>query len=384
MRKPGEEPIPRLGKESRRAFESCARSLARPFQRKLLILQHLIIPPPGPQVYVLKLRTCRKYKKKALCTNSYTSLAKNVYSSNARFVFELLQNADDNKFDTALARNEEPYLSFRMYHDRLIIDCNEDGFTETNLKAICSVGQSSKTGEQGRRQGYVGEKGIGFKSVFKVAREVHINSGPFSFYFDNDPNESGLQMVCPIWEDHQEHLPHPLTRMTLRLHHVDNPESLVSLRNSIRQQFHCLQDSLLLFLKKLRRVDIILYDENDKIEESIRLSKETSNSNRVTLSRSTTQGGDEIHASKIYYVVTHTTGNLARNENRNYSEFEEQAKTYSQADVVLAFPLTAESIPIIEQQDVFAFLPMRSEGFSVSNMIVCETSVIGLTRSSSL
>ena len=35
------------------------------------------------------------------------------------------------------------------------------------------------------------------------------------------------------------------------------------------------------------------------------------------------------------------------------------------AEVVLAFPLDEASLPIIEQQHVFAFLPVRKVGFNV-------------------
>lgn len=65
----------------------------------------------------------------------------------------MLQNADDNNYtrvQTAVqTANEEPYISFRVYHDMLVVECNEDGFTEENLRAICDIGKSSKQGAQG-------------------------------------------------------------------------------------------------------------------------------------------------------------------------------------------------------------------------------------------
>ena len=51
-----------------------------------------------------------------------------------------------------------------------MIDSNEDRFSEANIKAICSIGESTKT----CKQSYVGEKGSGFKSVFKVAQKVYV------------------------------------------------------------------------------------------------------------------------------------------------------------------------------------------------------------------
>lgn len=76
-------------------------------------------------------------------------LAKNLYTSNARFVFELLQNADDNHYEKVKRLGEMPYVSFHVYSTHIVIECNEDGFDSDNLRAICNVGKSSKTGAQG-------------------------------------------------------------------------------------------------------------------------------------------------------------------------------------------------------------------------------------------
>jgi hypothetical protein len=73
------------------------------------------------------------------------SLAKNLYTSNARFIFELLQNADDNEYRMARAAGQVPSVSFDVYSDKIVVECNEDGFTERNIRAICGVGNSSKT-----------------------------------------------------------------------------------------------------------------------------------------------------------------------------------------------------------------------------------------------
>jgi hypothetical protein len=42
---------------------------------------------------------------------------------------------------------------------------NERGFSAANVRALCDVGRSTK-GSGGL--GYIGQKGIGFKSVFRV------------------------------------------------------------------------------------------------------------------------------------------------------------------------------------------------------------------------
>ena len=256
-----------------------------------------------------------------------------------------------------------------MFQDRIVVECNENGFEPEHVRAICEIGQSSKVKGGPDSQGYIGQKGIGFKSVFKVARRVDIHSGDYSFYFetrpDDGPVEAGLAMTCPIWMEPEEELPGPLTRMTLWLRQDGDPDALLSMQRNIKQQFAALRESLLLFLKNLAEINIAIYDKEGNLEKSIRFNKSGSKPSRVTLAKTEEENGKVDTASTIYHVLEHTAGNLPRSELRNYSEYEERKKSYAQAKVTLAFPLTAEETPIINNQDVFTFLPMRYEGFSV-------------------
>ncbi|KAK4647378.1 uncharacterized protein QC761_0000340 [Podospora bellae-mahoneyi] len=64
------------------------------------------------------------------------------------------------------------------------------GFKKKNVRAICSAAESSKNvlpqkAYAGERR-LIGEKGLRFKSVFKVASSVWIRSGHYSFRFDRD------------------------------------------------------------------------------------------------------------------------------------------------------------------------------------------------------
>ncbi|KAJ3536592.1 hypothetical protein NM208_g6651 [Fusarium decemcellulare] len=286
------------------------------------------------------------------------ALAQSLYSSNARFVYELLQNAEDNHFRRAKKESQLPYISFRMLDDRLVVDCNEDGFTEANLRAICSIGQSSKPAAEG----YIGEKGIGFKSVFMAAWKVHIQSGVYSFYFKHRKSDSGMGMVQPRWKDPVEKLPPNQTRMTLYLHEDDDPGYTAAQRDSIHQQLRELNGDVLLFMRKLREICITTGRGRNEVSTVFLKGKEKEN--RIAISKTVTQGGRSETSTTVYHITKHRARNLAKNENRKYTREEERTKAYSSADVVLAFPLSPESVPIIEPQKVFAFLPVQSAGFS--------------------
>ncbi|RYO85206.1 hypothetical protein DL766_007003 [Monosporascus sp. MC13-8B] len=302
-----------------------------------------------------------QFAKDTMIGASIVTLAKNLYSKDVRFIFELLQNADDNHFSDATALPVEPYVSFRVHEDRIVVECNEDGFSEDNLRALCNVGKSSKTGAQG----YIGEKGIGFKSVFKVAWKVHIQSGDYSFTFKHRKGDSGMGMVSPEWQEPTEELAGPLTRMTLYLHGKDDTGYEETQRRTIAAQLNELQPAMLLFLKKLKRIELHFYDDNGvETASSIISSYNVGRPSRHMLVKSDNKNGNIERTQRVYHVVETLARNLPRNENREYSVKEEASRAYSTAPVILAFPLTNDDVPFLEPQDVFAFLPVRRVGFN--------------------
>jgi hypothetical protein len=102
--------------------------------------------------------------------NALTLLSDNLYTSNVHFVMELLQNADDNTYLEGVV----PQLKFQLSGDALCVFNNEKGFRTEDIRSICRVGGSTKTSHTGT---YIGQKGIGFKSVFTVSDcpEIHSN-----------------------------------------------------------------------------------------------------------------------------------------------------------------------------------------------------------------
>ncbi|KAK4177154.1 hypothetical protein QBC36DRAFT_327734 [Triangularia setosa] len=303
--------------------------------------------------------------KDKLIGQTVITLAKELYSKDVRFIFELIQNADDNCFDNAKSSGQDPHVSFRVYHDKIIVECNENGFSEKDLRAICSVGQSSKQATQG----YVGEKGIGFKSVFKVAWKVHIQSDPFSFCFTHRPGDSGMGMISPEWYSSQNSTrpPRGITRMTFTLHSDNDQQLQAAQRHNIVNEFENFQPAMLLFLKKLKRIEVHFFDVDGNKERDLvmSLSEPGNVPHRATITTTTTFPNCEPETfSYFYHVTKFSASGLTRNENRKYSPGDEASKAYSQANVVLAFPLTGQSVPIIKPQDIFAFLPIRKIGFN--------------------
>lgn len=287
-------------------------------------------------------------------------LSKNLYGSDVRFIFELLQNADDNKFSEAIKMEAVPSITFKVYKSHIVVECNEDGFTEPDLTAICHVGESTKSNDYG----YIGAKGIGFKSVFVAATEVYIQSGNFSFKFEHGKDDPGLGMVRPIWVDPKETLAGPLTRMTLRLHGDESGSEDV--RSSVIDQLDTLQESCLLFLKNLQCIRTEHY-EDDNLFRSTEFKKATVDDFRTRLIRSSVSEGQETTKSQLYHVTKVKAHELPWSLSRDSPTSETAKAEAASAEVVLAFPLTEEFVPVCTvRQNIFAFLPLCLQYYKVS------------------
>lgn len=116
--------------------------------------------------------------------NSCDSLSNDIYTDSKRFIYELLQNADD-------ASNQTGKLDFQIdfASEYIIVSHKGESFTESDIKSICSVGDGNKKGDENK----TGFKGIGFKSVFAHSEFVIIKSGNYCFKFD--------KKECNKWND---------------------------------------------------------------------------------------------------------------------------------------------------------------------------------------
>ena len=144
-------------------------------------------------------------KLKTSLNNSIKILADDLYNKHTHFIFELIQNAEDNSYEKH--NTQPPYISFQLTkidptstpgsNGALIIQNNEIGFNSENVNAICAVGETTKK----KDQGYIGEKGIGFKSVFRVSDNPHIFSNGYYFSLPKCDEETGLGYIVPLLID---------------------------------------------------------------------------------------------------------------------------------------------------------------------------------------
>ncbi|XP_046338389.2 protein NO VEIN-like isoform X3 [Haliotis rufescens] len=277
---------------------------------------------------------------------SLDRLSRDLYSKDTHFVLELVQNADDNAYPDNILNNENdqcPSVKFRIDSDGVMVQNNENGFREKDIRALCDVGRSTK----GKHKfGYIGQKGIGFKSVFRVTDCPEVHSNGFHMKFDVKSGPTGY--ILPHWvEDGEEQAPDEgwTTRIYLPL------KEMMSLQTrSLAARFNDVHPSLLLFLHRLRQITV-----ENLIECNV-----------VTMRRRDLgEGIIEIdHGTKVdrWLVIRKLL---------DASAISIQAKSgvdVESTEIALAFPLRNKDqklkVHVLpNKQPVFAFLPLRSYGF---------------------
>ncbi|KAI1294395.1 hypothetical protein F5Y03DRAFT_372918 [Xylaria venustula] len=278
------------------------------------------------------------------------ALAKNLENGNSRFnhfVFDILRNADDNDFTKARSRFEIPFVTFKVTPSCITIDCNEDGFTSDDVTALCNVGESSRAGSGP----YFGTEGIGFKSAFMVAYKVHIQSESYSFSFNHKPGQSGMGMISPTWEEHQDRPPVGITRMKLLFHSA-------TACSTVLQQLRKVQAAHLIFLRNIRRINIIRVNDTDDIISSLTFSIKQDIENAICFKK---ENGVEKEKHN-YHVVKYLVHQIPPPENRTRPRINTEPRRAS-SEIVLAFPLDEVEKKVVSSQQVFAFSAVGNMGF---------------------
>ncbi|KAK3370623.1 hypothetical protein B0H63DRAFT_552749 [Podospora didyma] len=180
------------------------------------------------------LRRMRREEKLQLDLNNALSTCLNpLYRTQAHFIYELIQNADDNRYHETDTGNRRG--NHKEDEDKwLLTDCNEVGFTQEDVDALTGIKQSTKTSSASGKRCYIGDKGFGFKSVFAVAAAVYVSSGDYQFKLDRTQTNG---MMRPI------HLPFP---------------AALRMPAKTRQELVDMEPQQLLFLRRLKELHLFV------------------------------------------------------------------------------------------------------------------------------
>ncbi|MDJ0364846.1 DUF3883 domain-containing protein [Hymenobacter sp. H14-R3] len=140
----------------------------------------------------IKRATYNDPEQAEMTANLLDTVSSDIYSESQRFVFELIQNADD------AARGDSNEVRFDFFEHHLLVSHNGSAFTPEDIEAITGAGFSRKKNDPTK----TGYKGIGFKSVFGKSNWVGIFSDGYHLRFDKEHHGTRLPwQVIPIWTE---------------------------------------------------------------------------------------------------------------------------------------------------------------------------------------
>ena len=234
-----------------------------------------------------------------------------LYSERTHFIFELIQNAED-------AGATE--LAFELFEDRLELRHDGRPFTEADVRGVCGVGKSGKSGDLTA----IGKFGIGFKSVYAYTKSPRVYSGDEHFGIEN------YVRPFPV-----EPLPFAGTLFVFPFDH-DTVPAPVAVRE-IAAALNALQPRILLFLRNIEHLRVGGAGvAGSVVERSI--AERSGSSRRVTLSSSGRRGDQ--------WLVWHR-----------------QVPDHPGQRIEIAFRLAGGRIAAVAESPLTVFFPTEKETF---------------------
>ena len=297
-----------------------------------------------PRAHIERIRKDFQASKrvKDSLNNSIQALAHDLYSKETHFIFELIQNAEDNTY-----KETEPSLCFRLVKTdptntqnavgALIIQNNETGFTPDNVDAICAVGKTTKS----KIRGYIGEKGIGFKSVFRITTIPHIFSNGYQFCFPEKDEETGLGYIVPRWVN--SNLPAIGPTQTTIVLPLDKPDFGYEI---IEEMLRDIEPETILFLSKLKEIQIITESGDD-----LSILKDDTKNPKIQLLIEGQKQGKSYSEVDEFLMYTKSVDKPANINHEKRIDIDKR-----DVSIVFAIGENKESVG-----KIFAYLPVRSD-----------------------
>lgn len=215
----------------------------------------------------------RKKFAEAIEENNYdlSTVLVGLYADPSHFIYEILQNAEDC---------EASEISFDLYDDKLVIKHNGKDFNENDIETITAI--ALKENEKKDQNDKIGRFGIGFKSVYAITSNPHIQSGKYDFVI--------TQFVLP--NDFSDNNSYKETIITLPFDH--NLRSKAEIYEMIFKKLESFEIYNLLFLSNLKSISFIYNNQKEIITRKSVKYKNSDFAEKVTLS---------LNGNKIEYLM---------------------------------------------------------------------------------
>ena len=248
-------------------------------------------------------------------------ISENLYSEDSHFIYELIQNAQDNDY-----KEEKKKLDFFVYPNAILIKNNEIGFNSEQIRSICDFAKSVKKGK--KALGYIGEKGIGFKSVFAITDQPAIYSNGYRFFFKKN------EYIEPYWIEDLSQYPTEFQDENSTNIYLPYSKDFKN-KKDIEKKIRDIEPILLLFLDSLDEINI--YNDDKHILAVSKSSRIVNEQNIVTI-----HSGNKKEKFIIYNKIINCKDSIV----------EEKRKDVEKRQIIVAFPLQN-----MNDTRMFAFLP---------------------------
>lgn len=282
-------------------------------------------------------------------------LSSDVFSEYIRFLFELIQNADDAK---ATEVNIEVIDSY------IIVSHNGDAFSEADVRSICSVGSGTKK----TNTNTTGYKGIGFKSVFGKSNYAAIFSDGFQFRFDETYQHHKYKImpwqIIPQWTEIND-LPKELKKSLKNTWKVSTIIRLDVTEEVLNDLSELLKRSqVLLFLRNLNKISA-----KGKLETVI--EKKEFKSGIIELIKNSTEKSTWLvqrFGGKLEKVIQQQLRDHKNPENRKIPEKIRFGEDY---EISFAAKIEKDKIVSLNEKEtlIFTYLPTKVKSFAFPFLI---------------
>lgn len=275
----------------------------------------------------------------------YEALLAGHYSDSNHFVYELLQNAEDEKATKVV---------IEFYKDQLVFYHNGDPFDEDDVRGVSSMLMGTKDRNDAQT---IGRFGMGFKSVFKYTYQPEVYSDEEAFIIRNYllPEESGN-----AWDyrEVKQTLSYPdggkeryypfrdslhLTKIVIPFHKKDENGRLYPVPGQeVLEKLRSLTGEILLFLTDIK--DLYWINKNSNEYTHITIGTSEKDDHFVVCRISTSQKKEEITRYLKY---------------KNRFDLDEMQG----AEVCVAYRLgpNGKTINAVEEAPVWVYFPTRED-----------------------
>lgn len=315
--------------------------------------------------------------------SSLNALSADLYTDSKRFIYELLQNADDS-----VRSDEVVKVWIKIFGGSLVVAHTGSPFNPNDIRGICNINNGTKGADLSK----TGYKGIGFKSVFGQADKVIVFTDGEFFRFDafysfdwkwdeaksdweqkNDRKFQFPWQIIPIYTDEKE-VPQPIAQYLIET--GATVATIVELKNSDETSSAIWDMSqnlnMFLFLKNICEINFDIVDSvNVRID---RLSKD-----KVAMRK-----GESTPLEWIINTVTLTVPACIKTMLQSEQNIPEKLLRTDSIELSLAAKIGNEGIAKLSDQEklLYAYLPTDETRYTLP--VIVNTSFLTTANRESL